>query len=119
MCYKRVAIIDEDILANILNSRIIRDNLKGVITYDFIDINFALSFLTKNPVDLIVVEKSLVKKGIDKIKGCQKDTPIYVLTDKFEKDFFSKYPTINNYINSPILKSNTYIIEKAIFQIAQ
>ena len=116
MCYKRVAIIDEDILANILNSRIIRDNLKGVITYDFIDIDFALSFLTKNPVDLIVVEKSLVKKSIDKIKGCQKDTPIYVLTDKFESEFFAKYPAINSYISNPILKSNTHIIEKAIFQ---
>lgn len=116
MCYKRVAIIDEDILSNILNSRIIRDNLKGVITYDFIDMDFALSFLTKNQVDLIVIEKSLVKGNINKIKGCQKDTPIYVLTDKFESEFFAKYPAINSYISNPILKSNTHIIEKAIFQ---
>jgi hypothetical protein len=116
MCYKRVAIIDEDILSNILNSKIINNNLKGVITYDFIDTDFALSFLTKNEVDLIVIEKSLVRKNIDKIKGCQKNTLIYVLTDKFETEFFSKYPAINNYISSPILKSNTHIIEKAIFQ---
>jgi hypothetical protein len=116
MCYKRVVIIDEDILSNILNSKIINKNLKGVITYDFIDTNFALNFLTKNLVDLIVIEKSLVKGNINKIKGCQKDTPIYVLTDKFESEFFAKYPTINSYISNPILKSNTHIIEKAIFQ---
>jgi hypothetical protein len=116
MCYKRVAIIDEDILSNILNSKIINNNLKGVITYDFIDADFALSFLTKNQVDLIVIEKGLVKKNIYKIRWCQKDTPIYVLTDKFESEFFSKYPAINDYISSPILKSNTHIIEKAIFQ---
>jgi two-component SAPR family response regulator len=116
MCYKRVVIIDEDILSNILNSKIINKNLKGVITYDFIDTNFALNFLTKNLVDLIVIEKSLVKGNINKIKGCQKDTPIYVLTDKFESEFFAKYPTINSYISNPILKSNTHIIEKAIFR---
>lgn len=118
MCYKRVAIIDEDVFSNILNSKIINSNLKGVITYDFIDVNFALNFLSKNPVDLIVIEKSLVNKSIDKIKGCQQDTPIYVLTDKFEIEFFSKYPAINSYISNPILKSNTHIIERAIFQTA-
>jgi hypothetical protein len=116
MCYKRVMIIDEDILSNILNSKIINNNLKGVITYDFIDANFALNFLTKNQVDLIVIEKSLVKRNIEKIKGCQKNTPIFLLTDKFETEFFKKYPTINNYISNPILKSNTHIIEKVIFQ---
>jgi len=116
MYYKRVVIIDEDILSNILNSKIINNNLKGVITYDFINADFALNFLSKNTVDLILIEESLVKSYLNRVKWCQQDTPIYVLTDKFESEFFKKYPDINSYISNPILKSNTHIIEKAIFQ---
>lgn len=116
--YGRIALIDDDVLSNILNSKIINDNLKNVITYDFVDVNFAIDFLTKNLVDLIIIEKNLVNDFIHKIKECQKDTPIYVLTDKFETEFFKKYPVINDYINSPILKSNTHVLEKAIFQTA-
>lgn len=108
--YNRIAIIDSDSLSNILNTKIIRNNLKDVIVYDFTDINQSISFLSKHSVDLIIIKDDLYELYGYILKKCQKDTSLYILTDEI------KNPLLKNYITNPILKSNTHLIEMAICQ---
>lgn len=112
--YKRIVIIDSDIFSNILNSKIINNNLKDVITYDFIDEKLSLDFLSKNHVDLILIDESIYGSLVNKIRVYHPNTPIYLLTDNFESDFYNKPNDIDNFIKKPILKSNTPLIERAI-----
>jgi response regulator RpfG family c-di-GMP phosphodiesterase len=114
--YGRVALINKDELSVILNSTIIRNNIKNVIVYDFTDINKSVNFLCKHSVDLIIIDDTIINTHSDLIKICQKDTPIFVLTDNHKNDFLISCSEISDYIYSPILKSNTHIIEKAIYQ---